>query len=96
MVLKLKLSAFTRLPINAIAAPVDIETILPTRRGIICPVEIIDTCPYRMLAENIQARTPHAISTMAAEVAATLFVFFQATAREIGTTAEPIKIPIAR
>ncbi len=91
---KLKFCGLNKLPITTTAAPTEIETTFPIRRGVVSPVVDIDSWPYNSHVVVVQEQTP-AVS-IDPNIAAVLLVFFHETVRAIGTTAGPIRMPIAR
>src|SRR5512145_1058075 len=78
------------------AAATEIETTFPIRRGVVSPVVAMDSWPYNSHVAVIQEQTPAVKPSIDPNIAESLFVFFHDTVRAIGTTAGPIRIPIAR
>ena len=93
---KLKFCGLNKLPMITTVAPNEIETTFPIRRGVVSPVVAIDSWPYNNHVAVVQEQIPAIRPSIDPSIAAFLLVFFHHTVRAIGTTAGPIRMPIAR
>ena len=84
------------LPIRVIPRLTVIDVRFPINRVMRSPVEDKVISPKNSLDDASHAMIPDTSPIMAPDVAACLFVFFHNKAKDIGATAEPIRIPIIK